>query len=276
MAVADEAQQIMEYSSRLEAKSVELERTARALREANDKLTQLGLQKDAFLSRISHELRTPMTSIRSFSSLWGEEGLTPEEARRFAGIVEAEAGRMTRLLDDLLDLSVLRDGQVTLKQQEGPLSKIIDRALLSAGALGEDRLRVLRDPVSEAILVTTDLDRLAQVFINLVSNARKYCDAERPELRIAAQLRGGQVIVDFVDNGSGIPMPEREVIFESFTRLSGRRAGQPQATGAGLGLAICREIMARLGGSIAYLPGQGGAAFRVTFPQRLTPAAAAE
>ncbi len=215
-----------------------------------------------------------MTSIRSFSSLLGEEGLTAEEGRRFATILEVEATRMTRLLDDLLNLSVLRDGQVTLQQQEGLLSEVIDRALLSAGALGEGRLRVQRDPASEEIAVATDLDRLAQVFINLVSNARKYCDAERPELRIAVQRRGSQVIVDFVDNGSGIPAPEREVIFESFTRLSGRRAGSSQPSGAGLGLAICREIMARLGGSIAYLPGQGGAAFRVTFPQRLAAAAA--
>ena len=79
--------------------------------------------------------------------------------------------------------------------------------------------------------------------------------------------------MDFADNGSGIPAVEREVIFESFARLSGDRADR-QPTGAGLGLAICREIMARLGGSIAYLPGQGGAAFRVRFPQGVASAAA--
>lgn len=272
MAVADEAQRILDQSARLEAKSAEQERTARALREANDKLTRLSTQKDAFLSRISHELRTPTTSIRAFSSLLGEEGLTADQARRFAGIVEAEATRMTRLLDDLLDLSVLRDGQVSIRRQEGSLDALLDRAVLSSGGEG-GALRILRDPASEAIPLAADLDRLAQVFINLISNARKYCDAERPELRIAARARGGTVIVDFADNGSGIPAPEREVIFESFARLSGRRADR-QATGAGLGLAICREVMARLGGSIAYLPGQGGAAFRVTFPQGLSAAAA--
>jgi len=273
MAVADEAQRILDQSARLEAKSAEQERTARALREANEKLTHLARQKDAFLSRVSHELRTPMTSIRSFSSILGEESLTPDEARRFAGIVEAEAQRMTRLLDDLLDLSVLRDGQVSLKRQEGLLSGVIDRAVLSAGTVGGP-MAVLRDLASEAVPVATDLDRLAQVFINVISNARKYCDADRPELRISVQRRGPQVIVDFTDNGSGIPVPEREVIFESFARLSGRRAGEAEATGAGLGLAICREIMARLGGGISYLPGQGGAAFRVTFPQGIAAEAA--
>ena len=274
MAVADEAQRILEVAARLEAKSEEQERTARALREANEKLTRLATQKDAFLSRISHELRTPMTSIRSFSSLLGEEGLSADEGRRFARILETEATRMTRLLDDLLDLTVLRDGQVTLQRQEGWLSEVIDRAVLSAGAM-QGGIRILRDSASEAIPIATDLDRLAQVFINLISNARKYCDAPRPELRVIARTRGGEVIVDFVDNGSGIPAPEREVIFESFARLTGARADR-QPGGAGLGLAICREIMARLGGSIAYLPGQGGAAFRVTLPQSLAAAAAAE
>jgi hypothetical protein len=266
MAVADEAQRILDYSARLEAKSEEQERTARALREANAKLTRLATQKDAFLSRISHELRTPMTSIRSFSALLAEEGLSEPDVRRFARILESEAVRMTRLLDDILDLSVLREGQVSLEHREGQLADVISRALVSAGVL-DGTIAVLRDPGAETVRVVTDLDRLAQVFINLVSNARKYCDAESPVLRIAVQLRDGTVIVDFADNGSGIPMPEREVMFESFARLSGRRADR-QAAGAGLGLAICREIMHLLGGTIGYLPGQGGAAFRVTFPQR--------
>jgi hypothetical protein len=181
---------------------------------------------------------------------------------------------MTRLLDDILDLSVLREGQVAIERHEGLLSEVISRCLVSAGAHAGE-LRILRDPAAEAIRVVTDLDRLAQVFINLVTNAQKYCHAESPELRISVQRQAGTVVVDFADNGVGIPAPEREVMFESFARLSGRRTDRP-ATGAGLGLAICREIMHLLGGSITYLPGQGGAAFRVTFPQGLTAAAAAE
>jgi signal transduction histidine kinase len=109
-----------------------------------------------------------------------------------------------------------------------------------------------------------------QVFINLISNARKYCDAEQPELRIAVRQRAGRVTVDIIDNGSGIPKDAQALIFEKFARLTDmNRAG-----GAGLGLAICREIMTNLGGSVAYLPGQGGAAFRVTVPLRLEKAAA--
>ena len=115
MAVADESAQIMEYSIRLEAKSSELSRTARQLREANDKLTALSVQKDAFLSQISHELRTPMTSIRSFTEILRDtEGLGQFEKTKYASIIHGETIRLTRLLDDLLDLSVLENGQVSL------------------------------------------------------------------------------------------------------------------------------------------------------------------
>ncbi|MFN3938596.1 MAG: ATP-binding protein [Gemmobacter sp.] len=269
MAVANETAQIMEYSARLEAQSEELTRTARQLREANDKLTQLSVQKDAFLSQISHELRTPMTSIRAFSEIMMDGEMPPEMSVKYARIIHDEAIRLTRLLDDLLDLSVLENGSVQLAIKEANLSELLDRALTAAGSTRpERRFSVHRDQVSEQIAVVSDTDRLSQVFINIVSNARKYCDAERPELRINVRRRGERVQVDFIDNGSGIPKDSQKLIFEKFARLTDKdRAG-----GAGLGLAICREIMQNLGGDISYLPGKGGAAFRVTFPRVLSPA----
>ncbi|MBL9051608.1 MAG: sodium:solute symporter [Tabrizicola sp.] len=271
MAVASESAQILEYSARLEAREAELTRTAGALREANEKLTQLSLQKDAFLSQISHELRTPMTSIRAFSEILTEGDLPPDTVARYGQIIHDEAKRLTRLLDDLLDLSVLENGAVQLTVGLGSLQGMIDTALTAARQTRPDReFQVIRDLPSETIYLKTDADRLTQVFINLISNARKYCDAARPELRIAVRQRAGRVTVDFIDNGKGIPKDSQALIFEKFARLSdANRAG-----GAGLGLAICREIMANLGGSVAYLPGQGGAAFRVTVPLRLETLAA--
>ena len=262
IAVADEAQQIMEYSSQLEAKSVELERTARQLRDVNERLTQLSIQKDAFLSQISHELRTPMTSIRAFSEILRDEGLSPPEVAKYAGIIETESRRLTRLLDDLLDLSVLENGQVVLNRQTGILRDVIDRAIVSAGVRDED-LRIRRHRSEETAVLNTDLDRLGQVFINVISNARKYCDAPRRELRIEARRVAGAEVVDLIDNGRGIAPEHQDVIFEKFSRLS----DPGKAGGAGLGLAICREIMQRLGGDITYLPGQGGAAFRIHLPR---------
>ena len=261
LAVADETAQIMEHSSQLEAKTQEQTRTARQLREANKKLMQLSLQKDAFLSQISHELRTPMTSIRAFSEILRDtQGLSNDEQNKYASIIHDEAIRLTRLLDDLLDLSVLENGQVVLNTQSGTLAEMLDRAEAAAGD-ASGQFRVVRSSGAEKIALTTDLDRLGQVFINLIANARKYCDATDPVLTISTALQHDRVIIDFIDNGSGIPTDSQGVIFEKFSRI-----GQTKAGGAGLGLAICREIMTRLGGEISYLPGQQGAAFRVVLP----------
>ena len=263
MAVASEAAQIMEHSAQMEAKSEELARTARQLHEANAMLQKLSVQKDSFLSQISHELRTPMTSIRAFSEILMDDEVGQEDIARYARIIHDESIRLTRLLDDLLDLSVLENGQVNLDVQEGRLADMIDRAILASNSvLPQRRFALRRNPIDEDLELRTDIGRLTQVFINVLSNARKYCDAAQPEIRISARRRRDMVIVDFVDNGSGIPKRSQALIFEKFARLTDTH----QAGGAGLGLAICREIMHNLGGEIAYVPGQGGAAFRVSFP----------
>jgi hypothetical protein len=266
IAVADEAAQILEYSNRLEAKSAEQEATARALRDANAKLTALSIQKDAFLSQISHELRTPMTSIRSFSEILRDDDLAIKDRNRYAGIILDESIRLSRLLDDLLDLSVLENGQVVLRPQTGPLSALLDRAIAAAG-LHERNLTIQRDRAAEDIEITADLDRLVQVFINLISNAAKYCDAKKPALTIRVSRAKGQHRIDFLDNGIGIAAQNQELIFEKFSRL----ADESKAGGAGLGLAICREIMHRLQGDITYLRGTSGTAFRVTLPVMSAP-----
>jgi len=264
MAVADETAQIMEYSSRLEAKSNEQARTARQLRVANEKLTKLSVQKDAFLSQVSHELRTPMTSIRAFSEILRDsDGLTATEQEKYSSIIHDESLRLTRLLDDLLDLTVLESGQVMLNSQTGTLSATLDHAISATGGTSK-KFQILRESLNEQITLKTDIDRLAQVFINLIANAQKYCDAKSPKLNIQCKMEQDRLVVDFIDNGSGIALEDQVVIFEKFSRI-----GETKAGGAGLGLAICREIMERLGGSVAYLPGQSGAAFRVVLPKSL-------
>ncbi len=265
MAVADETQQVLEYSARLEAQQEELSRTARQLEAANEKLTQLSVQKDAFLSQISHELRTPMTSIRAFSEILSDANadLAASERQKYAAIIQDETIRLTRLLDDLLDLSVLENGQVRMDIRTVNLSDVLDRALGSTAAvITKRKVAIIRDHNAEAICLNTDAGRLAQVFINLISNAVKYNDAPDPRLEIRVSQEGGNVLIDLIDNGSAIAPQAREMIFEKFSRLSDQAA----AGSAGLGLAICREIMERLGGGIEYLPGQGGAAFRVSHP----------
>ena len=262
LAVADESAQMLEYSSQLEIKSRELTDTAAKLRRANDKLTQLSHQKDSFLSQISHELRTPMTSIRSFSEILRDaQGLGPEEKTRYASIIHSETIRLTRLLDDLLDLSVLENGEVSLNRQRGSLRDVLDQAVTTARAANTRAITIDRDLAVEEVMLETDLDRLVQVFINLITNAQKYCVADDPQLSIRAHQRGQRIIVDLIDNGAGIDAASQELIFEKFSRLPGQ-GGE----GAGLGLAICREIIKRLQGDISYLTEVSGTGFRVELP----------
>ena len=262
MAVASETALMLEYSSQLEEKSAELTKTARQLRDANDKLQELSVQKDAFLSQISHELRTPMTSIRAFSEiLMNDQQTTPEVQVKYSSIIHDETIRLTRLLDDLLDLSVLENGSVSLNFKPVNLKLVLDRAIGATNALDTGQtIKVIRDEQAEEFILNTDGDRLSQVFINLISNAGKYCNATPPELVISVRSHSDFAEIDFIDNGAGIPEKSQNLIFEKFSRLSDQAA----AGGAGLGLAICREIMKNLGGTISYLPGQGGAAFRVS------------
>jgi len=269
LAVADESAQMLEYSSQLEAKSTELSRTAGQLREANDKLTQLSVQKDAFLGQISHELRTPMTSIRAFSEILRDaEGLSVAEKTKYASIIHVEAIRLTRLLDDLLDLSVMENGQVSLNSATGRLEAVLDHALITTQASGDGRLRIVRHKTAADTALTTDMDRLGQVFINLITNAQKYCRAEAPQLEISVRAEPHTLAVEFRDNGTPIPDAARALIFEKFAR-----AAEVEGSGAGLGLAICREIMARLGGDISHVPQASGNLFVVKLPREAALAA---
>ena len=176
--------------------------------------------------------------------------------------------RLTRLLDDLLDLSVLENGNVTLNITEGRLSDLLDRAvagLRRRGGAGDPPGPGLRGGAGE------HRSRPAGAGLHQPHLERGKVLCRRPA---RAQDRGPlhrrRTVVDFIDNGEGIRDADREVIFEKFSRLT----DPGKAGGAGLGLAICREIMERLGGAISYQPGQGGAAFRVTLPA--TEALAAE
>lgn len=263
MKIADETAQIMEYSQRLEVQSRELSETAQKLRKANAQLTELGAQKDAFLSQISHELRTPMTSIRSFAEILRDE---PEiggaQAQRFVEIINTESQRLTRLLDEILDLSFLESGRVNWQLEPVSLDAVIGHALTSSEALrAEAGVEIIRKGTTD-ITVTADFDRLAQVFINLLSNAIKYGRAETPQITIHTRRVGKHVMIGVADNGAGIRIEDREKVFEKFARLSEITL----AGSAGLGLPISREIMRNLNGDLTLEENAPGAVFRLTLP----------
>ena len=264
IAVADETAQIMEYSARLESQSKELAETAAELRSANQKLTELSDQKDAFLSQVSHELRTPMTSIRSFAEILRDsEKVETAQRARFSSIIHDESQRLTRLLDDILDLSFLENGQIMLNVEEVRLAHVIDRALAATETLQAERnVTIIRDRAAELTPIKTDFDRLTQVFINLISNAIRHGCGDGGEITIRSAHVDDQIHIDVSDSGPGVPADKVDLVFEKFSRLSAKAT----AGSAGLGLPISRQIMRNLGGALDYLQRPVGSTFRVTTP----------
>ncbi len=264
MKIADETRRMAEHSRQLEEKSRQLEAAAAQLRDANARLTRLDQEKDDFLSQVSHEVRTPMTSIRSFSQILLEsEQLDPAKAQRFVRIIHDESVRLTRLLDSTLDLSLLEGGEA-----RWPLSRLdpeaaLENSILICQGLGDSRVPLHSEQRASGVAVVANEDRLCQVFINLISNAIKYNTSAQPRVTIRSGVRDGLYEVLISDNGPGIPLQQRGHIFSRFPR----GAAQPRsaASGAGLGLAISWQIMRHLGGSLAFVPAEGpGACFRVT------------
>jgi Na+/proline symporter/nitrogen-specific signal transduction histidine kinase len=259
MDIADETQRVLETSRQLAQKSAELERAAAQLREANERLRVIDAQKDAFLSQVSHELRTPMTSIRSFSEiLLGDEEVSEEERRRFIAIVHDESLRLTRLLDEILDIKRLEAGSIEMEvapvDPEAAISAALDAV---SGLVRRGGVAIRRDPVPDRVRVEANDDRLRQVLINLVSNAVKYNADEAPRIHIRPRVEGCFLDIDVIDNGGGVGRDEAGRIFERFTR--GSRAWRDQ--GAGLGLPISRAIMHTMGGDLTVEFAADGTSF---------------
>lgn len=263
MQMADETQQVIEYSQQLEKTSAELRSTARQLEDANAQLRELDSQKDEFLSQVSHEVRTPMTSIRSFSEILLDAGdIDPGQRQHFVGTIHQESLRLTKLLDEILDLSTLERGERTWDNVPTDAQAALDRALTVCEALLRQRgVTVEMGEQAPRTMVEGDADRLCQVFINLISNAVKYNDSDAPVMRVSSSVKGSKFVVDIADNGPGIAKGERTLIFEKFSR--GQRGAADQS-GAGLGLAISRQIVTRMNGSLELVQGPlPGACFRV-------------
>jgi len=271
--VADEAAQAIEYSQQVEEKSLQLEATARELREANRLLKELDARKDDFLNQVSHELRTPITSIRSFPEILLESrDIDGPRSDRFLSIIHDASIRLTRLLDQILELSQMETGRV-----EWPLATVnIDDALnraaaVSEGIAAEAGVRLRLNLNATGVVAEAEADRLVQVFVNLINNAIKYGATGGGAIEIESAFTDGHYRLTVADSGPGIPERDRERVFEKFVR-----GAQPETSGAGLGLPISREIIRQFSGDLVLLDGPKGvgAVFQVTLPASLRAAAA--
>lgn len=259
MAIIDEASQALAYSRQLEQKSRELEAATNELRGANQRLQELDRLKDDFISTVTHELRTPLTSIRAFSEILSDNPqLESEQRSKFLGIITRESERLTRLINQVLDLAKIESGAADWHPSEIDMREVLDDAVTALSQIYKERRIALELQMPSRVpLIMADRDRVTQVVLNLLSNAANFCD--KPESRVTVTLssEADGLCVEISDNGIGIDPADQAVIFEKFRQVSDTAAGKPR--GSGLGLAISREIIHHFGGRlwVESTPGRG-------------------
>jgi PAS domain S-box-containing protein len=245
------------------------------LKRALDELKRLDELKDAFLSSVSHELRTPLTSIRSFSEiLLSYESEDAETRKDFVEIINTESERLTRLIDDLLDLSRIQAGGMAWK--DGPLSirEVIEDVARTQHQLRADKsLHLSLEVAPDLPMIHADRDRIQQVLTNLLGNAVKF-SFQGGQISVTGESLAGRgpgnapewIRVSVSDQGIGIEEKYYEVIFDRFHQVS-TESSKDKPKGTGLGLPICREVISHYGGDIWVESEKGkGSTFFFTLP----------
>lgn len=253
---ADAYRQLNDQEHEIRRLFEEAER-ARAIAEEAD------AAKSAFLSTVSHELRTPLTSVLGFAKIIRKRledrifPLVPSSDAKVAQtirqvednltVVVSEGERLTKLIDDVLDLAKIEAGKLEWHMEGVSVAEVIDRATDATASLFEQKgLRLIKAVAPDLPIVTGDRDRLIQVVINLISNAVKF--TAEGAITCAATLRDGAIVVSVTDTGMGIAPADQPKVFERFKQVGDTLTDKPKGTG--LGLPICREIVEHHGGRI--------------------------
>jgi signal transduction histidine kinase len=214
--------------------------------------------KDDFLSTVSHELRTPLTSIRAFSEILLESpDMSVDERQNFLGIITKETERLTRLINQVLDMAKLESGRTEWRMAHVDVHQVIEDAIAAASSLFSDRQVSLETRLAGRVpAVLADQDKLMQVMLNLLSNAVKFVPAGSGQVAVHLSSGPDLVRVEVRDNGPGIAAEDQEMIFEKFRQGGDSLTGKPQGTG--LGLPISRQIMEHFGGRLWVESGRLG------------------
>jgi signal transduction histidine kinase/DNA-binding response OmpR family regulator len=253
---------------------------ARAIAEEAD------AAKSSFLSTVSHELRTPLTSVLGFAKIIKkrlEDRIFPlvrtddrkvlqtiQQVEDNLRVVVSEGERLTKLIDDVLDLAKIEAGKLEWHMEPTGVLDVVDRATAATSSLlDQKKLRLVTDIAPGLPTVTGDRDRLIQVVINLISNAVKFTDEGTITCR--AERRGDELVVSVIDTGMGISPSDQPKVFERFKQVGDTLTDKPKGTG--LGLPICREIVEHHGGRIWVTSEIGvGSTFSFSLPVSTTQA----
>ena len=249
-----------------------LEENRTELIAAKERAEESDRLKSAFLANMSHEIRTPLNAIVGFSNLLAEEEFSPEERKEMSGVITRNSKLLLTLITDIMDFSGLETGKLNFLFKEVEVSSFCEGLLATTNHLRREGVEHKFEPAKLAVNIRTDAHRLSQVILNLLTNANKFTDQGAVTLRYEFastidgkpslyESSGKYLLFSVTDTGTGIPRDQHNLLFERFGKLNNFKQG------AGLGLAISKQIVTRLGGKIWIDPGyEKGARFCFTHP----------
>ena len=239
----------------------ELEVSEAALREAKDRAEESNRLKSAFLANMSHEIRTPLNAIVGFSDVLSAGDTAIDDQRGYFEIIKANSDLLLRLINDILDVSRLEADRVTLTLEKCDVVQVCTQVTASVTQARRSSNRIVFESAADSLEIRTDIQRLQQVVINLLSNADKFTENGTITLKLEPDMRNRTALFSVSDTGCGIPPEKRKRVFERFEKLN------EYAQGTGLGLSICKLIVEKWGGRI-WIDSQytRGARFVFTHP----------
>ncbi len=241
----------------------ELEVSEGALREAKDRAEESSRLKSAFLANMSHEIRTPLNAIVGFSDVLSAGGASEEEQRGYFEIIRTNSDLLLRLINDILDVSRLEADRVILSLESCNVVQICQQVVASVAQARRSTNQFLFECEREVVEMRTDVQRLQQVVINLLSNADKFTKEGTITLKLEPDT-ANVAVFSVTDTGCGIPLDKQKRVFERFEKLN------EYVQGTGLGLSICKLTVEKWGGEIWIDPAYtDGARFMFTHPMNL-------
>jgi signal transduction histidine kinase len=237
-----------------------------AVMRASSRAEELAAQKSLFVSAVSHELRTPLTTIRMHAEML-EEGLVSDKRRpQVLDELARESVRLARLVDNVLEVSRLEDGQRPMRIKDGDLCAHVRSVVEGQRRFIESKGLNLVLTLPDSAEASFEAQAMEQILVNLLDNASKYGASEDGELEVRVEVEDARAVLSVLDRGPGIPEALRESVFERFYRVE--REEDAHAPGTGIGLALVREL-ARAQGGEAEICGRdgGGTEARVTLPR---------